>query len=115
MVLKVCQLNRLWLRREEDYSIRQEDIPGILEEYDKLAVEYIKRQKEGRGFNFFHFNIDLTQGPCVAKRLSGCGSGTEYLAVTPWGGFLSMPPVCRRRRVSSRQCRYRCDKHTDPR
>ncbi|MTK06380.1 MAG: thioether cross-link-forming SCIFF peptide maturase [Hungatella sp.] len=72
---------------EEDYSIRQEDIPAILEEYDKLAVEYIKRQKEGRGFNFFHFNIDLTQGPCVAKRLSGCGSGTEYLAVTPWGDF----------------------------
>lgn len=72
---------------EEDYSIRQEDIPAILEEYDKLAVEYIKRQKEGKGFNFFHFNIDLTQGPCVAKRLSGCGSGTEYLAVTPWGDF----------------------------
>ena len=72
---------------EEEYSIRQEDIPAILEEYDKLAVEYIKRQKEGKGFNFFHFNIDLTQGPCVAKRLSGCGSGTEYLAVTPWGDF----------------------------
>ncbi|MDF2887846.1 MAG: Radical domain protein [Lacrimispora sp.] len=74
-------------QEEEDYSIRQEDIPAILEEYDKLAVEYIKRQKEGNGFNFFHFNIDLTQGPCVAKRLSGCGSGTEYLAVTPWGDF----------------------------
>jgi len=74
-------------QEDEDYSIRQEDIPAILEEYDKLAVEYIKRQKEGRGFNFFHFNIDLTQGPCVAKRLSGCGSGTEYLAVTPWGDF----------------------------
>ena len=55
------------------------------EEYDHLAEEYIKRKKEGRGFNFFHFNIDLNQGPCVAKRLSGCGSGTEYLAVTPWG------------------------------
>lgn len=74
-------------QEEEEYSIRQEDIPAILEEYDKLAVEYIKRKKEGRGFNFFHFNIDLTQGPCVAKRLSGCGSGTEYLAVTPWGDF----------------------------
>ena len=45
----------------------------------------IKRKKEGRGFNFFHFMIDLTGGPCVYKRLSGCGSGTEYLAVTPWG------------------------------
>ncbi|MDO4268059.1 MAG: thioether cross-link-forming SCIFF peptide maturase [Eubacteriales bacterium] len=70
---------------EEPYSIREEDLPKILEEYDKLAVEYIQRKKEGRGFNFFHFMIDLNQGPCVAKRLSGCGSGTEYLAVTPWG------------------------------
>lgn len=70
---------------EEPYAIRKEDLPQILSEYDKLAVEYINRKKEGRGFNFFHFMIDLQQGPCVAKRLSGCGSGTEYLAVTPWG------------------------------
>ncbi len=70
---------------QEPYAIREEDLPRILEEYDKLAVEYIKRKREGRGFNFFHFMIDLQQGPCVAKRLSGCGSGTEYLAVTPWG------------------------------
>lgn len=72
---------------EEYYAIKEEDIPQILDEYDKLAVEYIKRKKEGKGFNFFHFNIDLQQGPCVAKRLAGCGSGTEYLAVTPWGDF----------------------------
>jgi uncharacterized protein len=72
---------------EADYSIRAEDLPVIFEEYDKLAAEYIKRSEEGKGFNFFHFMIDLTQGPCVAKRLSGCGSGTEYLAVTPWGDF----------------------------
>lgn len=72
---------------KEPYALREEDIPQILEEYDKLAKEYIKRAKEGRGFNFFHFMIDLEQGPCVAKRLSGCGSGTEYLAVTPWGDF----------------------------
>lgn len=70
---------------EEEYAIREEDLPQIMEEYDHLAEEYIKLKKEGRGFNFFHFNIDLNQGPCVAKRLSGCGSGTEYLAVTPWG------------------------------
>ena len=70
---------------EGDYAIREEDLPKILDQYDKLAVEYIKRKKEGRGFNFFHFMIDLNAGPCVAKRLSGCGSGTEYLAVTPWG------------------------------
>lgn len=72
---------------EDPYSIREEDLPRIMEEYDKLAKEYIKREKEGNGFNFFHFMIDLNQGPCVYKRLSGCGSGTEYLAVTPWGDF----------------------------
>ena len=70
---------------EADYAIRKEDLPQIFEEYDKLAKEMIVREKEGRGFNFFHFMIDLTGGPCVYKRLSGCGSGTEYLAVTPWG------------------------------
>lgn len=69
----------------DDYAIREEDIPILKEEYDKLAVEMIKRKKEGKAFNFFHFMIDLQGGPCVAKRLSGCGSGTEYLAVTPWG------------------------------
>ncbi len=72
---------------EDPYSIREEDLPQIMEEYDKLALEYIKREKEGKGFNFFHFMIDLQQGPCVYKRLSGCGSGSEYLAVTPWGDF----------------------------
>ena len=70
---------------EEPYAIKEADLPQILEEYDRLAAEYVKRHKEGRGFTFFHFMLDLTQGPCVAKRLSGCGSGTEYLAVTPWG------------------------------
>ena len=70
---------------EEPYAIKEEDIPLLLEQYDILAKEMIKREKEGKGFTFFHFMIDLTQGPCVAKRLSGCGSGTEYLAVTPWG------------------------------
>lgn len=69
----------------EDYAIRESDLPGLYEEYDKLAVEMIKREQEGRGFHFFHFMIDLEGGPCVAKRLSGCGSGCEYLAVTPWG------------------------------
>lgn len=72
---------------EEFYSIKEKDLDKIMDEYDKLSIEYIKRHKEGKGFNFFHFMIDLEQGPCVAKRLSGCGSGTEYLAVTPWGDF----------------------------
>lgn len=67
------------------YSIKKEHLPQIFEEYDILAKELIKREKEGRGVNFFHFMIDLDGGPCISKRLSGCGSGTEYLAVTPWG------------------------------
>ncbi len=70
---------------EDDYAIREDDLPKLREEYDKLAAEMIKRKSKGKGFNFFHFMIDLEGGPCVAKRLSGCGSGTEYLAVTPWG------------------------------
>ena len=70
---------------EEPYAIRREDIPVICEGYDRLAEEMLKRRKEGREFNFFHYMIDLSGGPCVYKRLSGCGSGTEYLAVTPWG------------------------------
>lgn len=70
---------------EEDYALQEADLPQIFEEYDKLAAEMVKREKEGRGFTFFHYMLDLTGGPCVYKRLSGCGSGTEYLAVTPWG------------------------------
>ena len=69
----------------EEYALQEEDIPQLLAEYDKLAAEMLRRHKEGKDFNFFHFMIDLQGGPCVYKRLSGCGSGTEYLAVTPWG------------------------------
>ena len=69
----------------EEYAIRKEDLPEILEQYDYLAAEMLKREKQGKGFNFFHFMIDLSGGPCVYKRLSGCGSGGEYLAVTPTG------------------------------
>ena len=69
----------------DPYAIREEDLPQIFEEYDKLAKVMIEREKEGKGFNFFHFMIDLEGGPCIYKRLSGCGSGTEYLSVTPWG------------------------------
>lgn len=70
---------------KEDYALREEDIPELLAEYDRLAAALLQRRKEGKGVHFFHFMIDLEGGPCVAKRLSGCGSGTEYLAVTPWG------------------------------
>lgn len=70
---------------EAPYAIREEDIPVLCEQYDRLAAEMVKRHGTEKDFNFFHFMIDLTGGPCVYKRLSGCGSGTEYLAVTPWG------------------------------
>lgn len=70
---------------EESYAIKKEDLPRIFDEYDKLARYMIEKKKAGQDFNFFHFMLDLSGGPCVAKRLSGCGSGTEYLAVTPWG------------------------------
>ena len=68
-----------------DYGIKEEDLPGIMDEYEKLAALYIDRKKSGNGFTFFHFMIDLDGGPCAIKRLKGCGSGTEYVAVTPYG------------------------------
>ena len=71
--------------KSESYAIREEDIDTLIKQYDELTAEMIKRKKEGKPFNFFHFMIDLSGGPCVAKRLSGCGSGTEYLAVSPSG------------------------------
>lgn len=70
----------------EDYAIREEDLETIYREYEKIAEELYIRHKTGeKDFNFFHFMVDLTGGPCVAKRLSGCGSGTEYMAVSPEG------------------------------
>lgn len=66
---------------EEDWSLREEDLPAILAEYEKLAAELLKRDD----VNFFHFNVDLSQGPCVIKRLRGCGAGCEYVAITPEG------------------------------
>ena len=69
----------------EDYALREEDLPKLFEEYDNLAKEIVKRHGTDKEFNFFHFMIDLEGGPCVYKRLSGCGSGTEYMAVTPSG------------------------------
>ncbi len=68
-----------------DYSIKTEDLTRVFEEYERLANALIRRRKEGRGFNFFHFMIDLNQGPCAIKRLRGCGCGNEYVAVTPEG------------------------------
>ncbi|WP_026475754.1 thioether cross-link-forming SCIFF peptide maturase [Alkaliphilus transvaalensis] len=70
---------------EHDYAIREEDLPTVFDHYEALAEEYVKRTKEGNPFLFFHFMIDLQQGPCVIKRIVGCGAGAEYLAVTPEG------------------------------
>ena len=66
-------------------SLTAEDLPIVLEQYEKLAELMLKRHREGRPFTFYHYMIDLKGGPCIYKRISGCGSGTEYMAVTPWG------------------------------
>ncbi len=66
-------------------ALTEADLPVLFDQYEKLATEMIKRKKAGNGFTFYHYMISLTGGPCVYKRVSGCGSGTEYLAVTPWG------------------------------
>ncbi|MCL6634867.1 MAG: thioether cross-link-forming SCIFF peptide maturase [Peptococcaceae bacterium] len=67
------------------YSLREEDLPVILEQYERLTRELLRRRQAGNALNFFHFNIDLEGGPCLPKRLSGCGAGHEYMAVAPNG------------------------------
>lgn len=69
----------------QDYAITEEDLPRIFQEYEALAKTVLQLKKEGKKFNFFHFMIDLDQGPCAIKRLRGCGCGNEYVAVTPEG------------------------------
>ena len=70
---------------DDPSALTPEDIEIVKEQYEILAKEMIKRRKEGNPFTFYHYMIDLTNGPCIYKRISGCGSGTEYMAVTPWG------------------------------
>ncbi len=70
---------------EDPYALTEEDMKIVCRQYELLAEEMIKREKAGNGFTFYHYMIDLTGGPCIYKRISGCGSGTEYFAVTPWG------------------------------
>ena len=70
---------------DDPYALTEEDLPKLFEQYEILAKEMIKRKKEGRGFTFYHYMLDLKNGPCIYKRITGCGSGTEYMAVTPWG------------------------------
>lgn len=66
-------------------ALTKEDLEVVMDQYEKLAELMLKRDKEGKPFTFYHYMIDLTGGPCIYKRISGCGSGTEYMAVTPWG------------------------------
>ena len=69
----------------EPWALTEEDLPVLFDQYEILAREMLKREAEGRPFTFYHYMLDLEGGPCLHKRMSGCGSGTEYLAVTPWG------------------------------
>ena len=69
----------------DDLQIKAEHLPTIEQEYENLCEAYLKRHAEGKGFNFFHFNIDLEGGPCLSKRVSACGAGNEYFSVTPNG------------------------------
>ena len=70
---------------DDPSALTEEDLPIVMEQYEKLAELMLKCHKEGNPFTFYHYMIDLSGGPCIYKRISGCGSGTEYMAVTPWG------------------------------
>ena len=70
---------------EDPSALTAEDLPIVMAQYEELARLLVRRRREGRPFTFYHYMIDLSGGPCVYKRISGCGSGTEYMAVTPWG------------------------------
>jgi len=73
------------LKSSSPLAIREEDIPKVIAEYDKLAAAYVERRKTDKWFNFFHFMIDIDNAPCAVKRLKGCGAGGEYVAVAPDG------------------------------
>jgi uncharacterized protein len=72
-------------KQEAPHALTQEDLPILLAQYERLAVEMLERERNGNPFTFYHYMLDLEGGPCLYKRVAGCGSGTEYLAVTPWG------------------------------
>ena len=69
----------------DPYALSEDDLPVLMEQYEKLSLEMLRREKKGEGFTFYHYMLDLKNGPCIYKRITGCGSGTEYMAVTPWG------------------------------
>ena len=70
---------------EDPCALTQEDLPVLFRQYEILAEEMLRRHRQGRPFTFYHYMLDLRHGPCIYKRIAGCGSGTEYMAVTPWG------------------------------
>jgi uncharacterized protein len=82
---KEISIEPVVLPDNHELSLREEDLPVIFEQYDKLYADMLQRYKDGTDFKFYHFNIDLQGGPCVYKRISGCGAGHEYIAVTPDG------------------------------
>lgn len=82
---KEISIEPVVLEDSHPLSLRREDLPVIFEQYDKLTEEIIKREREGKSFKFYHFAMDINGGPCVYKRISGCGAGHEYVAVTPEG------------------------------
>ena len=83
------ELPREWVRlltdMKKSYALREEHLETVLQEYERFSKEYIKIKKRGEDFHFFHYMIDLDEGPCLAKRSVGCGAGTEYISVTPSG------------------------------
>ncbi|WP_434639412.1 thioether cross-link-forming SCIFF peptide maturase [Thermoanaerobacterium thermosaccharolyticum] len=85
MGIKEISVEPVVEKEDTDYSIKKEHMERILKEYDRLTEEYIKRIDEGRPFSFYHFKISLNNGPCIKKRLQGCGAGFEYAAITPDG------------------------------
>ena len=70
---------------DDPAALTAEDLPVVMRQYEDLARLMLQRKREGRPFTFYHYMLDLSGGPCIYKRISGCGSGTEYMAVTPWG------------------------------
>lgn len=70
---------------QDPAALTAEDLEIVKKEYETLALDMLRRKKEGHPITFYHYMLDLTAGPCIYKRISGCGSGTEYMAVTPWG------------------------------
>ena len=82
---KELSMEPVVVNKGESHGLTQEDLPKLFEQYERLAMEMLERKKEGRGFTFYHYKLNVKSGPCIHKRLAGCGVGTEYLAVTPEG------------------------------